>query len=191
MASLLGKGRAWMGLDVAKAFWASTTEAVDRAVRGAGDGNGDAGGKERAPMGKAALLKSNLVEGAGLARIPISRVFATWGLKTDEDVRVAILRKRRERACGAALFAVCLVLWIRELLLFDQSAFRQGLHGFGALTFMTVGAALWTSAHWRIQVLERRRFVPFLKWIANGFSMGQPDRRGPGTRGMAAKVETP
>ncbi|WP_302736579.1 hypothetical protein [uncultured Desulfovibrio sp.] len=109
-------------------------------------------------------LQENISREEALTRKDFAEILRQWGITT-ENLDLVLKERRQMRRMGYFLLLFGLGLDIWQTFLLQQSLYWRTLQGFFALSLTFLGILMVLACTWRIQVLTKRRFVPFLEWL--------------------------
>lgn len=109
-------------------------------------------------------LQENISREEALTRKDFAEILRQWGITT-ENLDLVLKERRQMRRMGYFLLLFGLGLDIWQTFLLQQSLYWRTLQGFFALSLTFLGILMVLACTWRIQVLTKCRFVPFLEWL--------------------------
>lgn len=110
-------------------------------------------------------LLENISREEALTRKDFAEILRQWGITTEKDLELVLKERRQMRRVGYFLLVFGLGLEIWQTFLLPQSLYWRTLQGFFALSLAFLGILMVLACTWRIQVLTKRRFKPFLEWL--------------------------
>ena len=112
------------------------------------------------------LLRSNLESEQEFRQMKFHEVLRAWGV--NNPTQRAILLKSKKREYRVGIFLIVLGSFATALQLFDSN-WIIWLGAFAGFSVFLLGLTLVLTSWWRMEVIRRERFLPFLDWLRGGF----------------------